>query len=131
VRGVLAATLIGLKYLRKDGRVINIGSVAGERAAFPGIACYAATKGAVKMFTQALSRELGDLGITVNNIQPGPIDTDMNPADSDWASMMKSATALGRYGSAADVAALAAFVAGPDASFITGANLSVDGGISA
>jgi 3-oxoacyl-[acyl-carrier protein] reductase len=131
VRGVLATTLIGLKYLRKDGRVINIGSVAGERAAFPGVACYAATKGAVKMFTQALSRELGDLGITVNNIQPGPIDTDMNPADSDWASMMKSATALGRYGSAADVAALAAFVAGPDASFITGANLSVDGGISA
>ena len=83
------------------------------------------------MFTQGLSREVGNRGITVNNIQPGPIDTDLNPAAGEWAAPQKAATALNRYGSVDDVAALVAFVAGPEASFITGANLTVDGGTNA
>jgi NAD(P)-dependent dehydrogenase (short-subunit alcohol dehydrogenase family) len=100
----------------------------------PGLAPYSATKGAVKMFTQGLSREVGTRGITVNNIQPGPIDTDLNPAAGDWAAPQKANTALGRYGSVDEVAALVAFVAfvaGPESSYITGANLTVDGGTNA
>ena len=83
------------------------------------------------MFTQGLAREVGDRGITVNNVQPGPIDTDLNPAASEWATPQIELTALKRYGHVDDVAALVAFVAGPDASYITGANLTVDGGTNA
>jgi len=83
------------------------------------------------MFTQALSREVGSRGITVNNIQPGPIETDLNPAAGDWAVPQKAATALDRYGSVDEVAALVAFVAGPESSYITGSNLTVDGGMLA
>jgi 3-oxoacyl-[acyl-carrier protein] reductase len=83
------------------------------------------------MFAQGLSREVGNRGITVNNIQPGPIDTELNPAAGEWAAPQKAATALNRYGSVNDVAALVAFVAGPEASYITGANLTVDGGTNA
>jgi len=97
----------------------------------PGLVPYSATKGAVKMFSQGLSREVGSRGITVNNIQPGPIDTDLNPAAGDWAVPQKAATALNRYGKVEEVAALVAFVAGPEASYITGANLTVDGGTNA
>jgi 3-oxoacyl-[acyl-carrier protein] reductase len=83
------------------------------------------------MFTQGLSREVGDRGITVNNVQPGPIDTDLNPAAGDWAVPQKAVTALNRYGSVQEVAALVAFIASPEASYITGANLTVDGGTNA
>src|SRR6266436_3787348 len=85
VRGVFVATQAALKHMNEGGRIIMIGSAVGERAAAPGLVPYAATKGAVKMFTQALSREVGSRGITVNNIQPGPIGTDLNPASGDWA----------------------------------------------
>ena len=97
----------------------------------PGMVPYSATKGAVKMFTQALARELGSRGITVNNVQPGPIDTELNPASGDWAVPQKAATALNRYGHVDEVAALVAFVAGPESSYITGSNLTVDGGMNA
>jgi 3-oxoacyl-[acyl-carrier protein] reductase len=97
----------------------------------PGLVPYSATKGAIRMFTQGLSREVGERGITVNNVQPGPIDTDLNPAAGEWAVPQKANTALNRYGSVDDVAALVAFVAGPEASYITGANLTVDGGTNA
>jgi 3-oxoacyl-[acyl-carrier protein] reductase len=83
------------------------------------------------MFTQGLSREVGDRGITVNNVQPGPIDTDLNPAAGDWAVPQKAPTALNRYGKVEEVAALVAFIASPEASYITGANLTVDGGTNA
>ena len=131
VRGTMVATHAALKHMKNDGRIIMIGSCVGERVMTPGLVPYSATKGAVKMFTQGLSREVGSRGITVNNIQPGPIDTDLNPAAGDWAVPQKAATALGRYGHVDDVAALVAFVAGPEASYITGANLTVDGGTNA
>jgi 3-oxoacyl-[acyl-carrier protein] reductase len=131
VRGVMVATQAALKHMKSGGRIIMIGSCVGERMMTPGLVPYSATKGAVKMFTQGLSREVGKRGITVNNIQPGPIDTDLNPAAGDWAAPQKAATALDRYGKADEVAALVAFVAGPEASYITGANLTVDGGTNA
>jgi 3-oxoacyl-[acyl-carrier protein] reductase len=131
LRGTLVATQAALKHMKSGGRIIMIGSCVGERNMTPGLVPYSATKGAVKMFTQGLSREVGARGITVNNIQPGPIDTDLNPAGGDWAAPQKAATALDRYGSVDEVAALVAFVAGPEASYITGANLTVDGGTNA
>jgi 3-oxoacyl-[acyl-carrier protein] reductase len=131
VRGTLAATQAALRYMQSGGRIIMIGSSVGERVVVPGLVAYSATKGAVKMFTQALSREVGSRGITVNNVQPGPIDTDLNPAAGEWAVPQKAATALDRYGHVEEVAALVAFVAGPDSSYITGANLTVDGGTNA
>jgi len=131
VRGVFVATQAALKHMKSGGSVIMIGSAVGERVAAPGLVPYAGTKGAVKMFTQALAREIGSRGITVNNVQPGPIDTELNPASSDWAVPQKAATALDRYGRADEVAAMVAFVAGPESSYITGANLTVDGGMNA
>src|SRR5277367_6279888 len=131
LRGVFIATQAALKHLSKGGRIITIGSCVGERMMTPGLVAYAATKGAVKMFTQGLAREVADRGITVNNIQPGPIDTDLNPASSEWATPQIANTALKRYGRVEDVAALVAFVASPQASYITGANLTVDGGTNA
>src|SRR5437763_3815341 len=131
IRGVFVATQAALKHMGDGGRIIMIGSSVGERNNMPGLTPYSATKGAVKMFTQGLSREVGSRGITVNNIQPGPIDTDLNPAVGDWAVPQKANTALDRYGHVDEVAALVAFVAGPEASYITGANLTVDGGTNA
>jgi 3-oxoacyl-[acyl-carrier protein] reductase len=131
VRGVFVATQAALKHMKEGGRIIMIGSAVGERAVAPGLVPYAATKGAVKMFTQALSREVGSRGITLNNVQPGPIDTDLNPASGDWAVPQKAATALDRYGRVDEIAAMVAFVAGSESSYITGANLTVDGGMNA
>jgi len=128
IRGVFVTTQAALKHMNEGGRIINIGSCVGERMMTPGLVPYSATKGAVKMFTQGLSREVGSRGITVNNIQPGPIDTDLNPAAGDWAAPQKSATALDRYGRVDEVVA---FVASPESSYITGANLTVDGGTNA
>src|SRR2546428_7097904 len=131
IRGVFIATHAALKHMRSGGRIIMIGSSVGERVLVPGLVPYSATKGAVKIFTQSLSRELGSRGITVNNVQPGPIDTDLNPAAGDWAGPQKAATALRRYGHVDEIAAVAAFVAGPEASYIHGANLTVVGGMNA
>jgi 3-oxoacyl-[acyl-carrier protein] reductase len=131
VRGMFVATQAALKHMKSGSRIISIGSAVGERALTPGLVPYSATKGAVKMFTQGLSREVASRGITVNNVQPGPIDTDTNPATGEWAVPQKAFTALGRYGHVDEVAALVAFVAGPESSYITGANLNVDGGMIA
>ncbi len=131
-RGLMVATQAGLKHMNDGGRLIMIGSCVGERNFTPGLVAYAATKGAVKMFTQGLAREVGSRGITVNNVQPGPIDTDLNPASyEDWAAPQIANTALKRYGTVDEVAALVAFVASPEAAYITGANLTVDGGTNA
>jgi 3-oxoacyl-[acyl-carrier protein] reductase len=131
VRGTLATTQAALKHIKSGGRIITIGSCVGERMMTPGLVAYSATKGAVKMFTQGLSREVGGRGITVNNVQPGPIDTDLNPAAGDWAEPQIAATALKRYGTVDEVATLVSFLASPEAAYITGANLTVDGGTNA
>ena len=131
IRGVFVTTQAALRHMNDGGRIIMIGSAVGERVQTPGLVPYSATKGAVKIFTQGLSREVGSRGITVNNVQPGPIDTDLNPAAGDWAVPQKAATALGRYGHVDDIASMVAFVASPEASYITGANLTVDGGMNA
>ena len=131
IRGAFVATQAALKHMKDGGRIIMIGSCVGERMMTPGLVPYSATKGAVKMFSQGLSREVGNRGITVNNIQPGPIDTELNPAAGEWAVPQKAATALNRYGSVDEVAALVAFVAGPESSYMTGSNLTVDGGMNA
>jgi 3-oxoacyl-[acyl-carrier protein] reductase len=130
-RAVMVATQAALKHMNNNGRIVMIGSCVGERNLTPGLTAYAATKGAVKMFSQSLAREVGSRGITVNNVQPGPIDTDLNPAAGDWAAPQKAVTALNRYGTVDEVAALVSFVAGPESSYITGANLTVDGGTNA
>jgi 3-oxoacyl-[acyl-carrier protein] reductase len=130
-RGVMIATQAALKHMKDGGRIISIGSCVGERTMTPGLAAYSATKAAVKLFTQGLSREVGSRGITVNNVQPGPIDTDLNPATGDWATPQIANTALKRYGHVEDIAAMVAFVAGPEASYITGASMTVDGGTNA
>ncbi|HEX3375584.1 MAG TPA: SDR family oxidoreductase, partial [Candidatus Acidoferrales bacterium] len=131
IRGVFLTTQAALKHMKDGGRIIMIGSCIGERFMTPRLVPYSATKGAVKMFSQGLSRELGTRGITVNNIQPGPIETDLNPVTGTSFSIQKAATALDRYGNVDEVAALVAFVAGPESSYITGANLTVDGGTNA
>jgi 3-oxoacyl-[acyl-carrier protein] reductase len=131
LRGAFVATQDALKHMNEGGRIILIGSCVGEPMMTPGLVAYAANPCAIKMFAQGLAREVGDRGITVNNIQPGPIDTDLNPASGDWAVPQKALTALNRYGGVDDVAALVAFVAGPEASYITGASLTVDGGTNA
>jgi 3-oxoacyl-[acyl-carrier protein] reductase len=131
LRGALIATQAALRHMNDGGRIIMIGSCVGERMMTPGLVAYAATKGAIKMFTQGLSREVGGRGITVNNIQPGPIDTELNPASGDWATPQKAMTALNRYGHVEEVAAMVVFVAGPEAAYITGANMTVDGGTNA
>ena len=131
VRGVFVATQAALKHMTEGGRIIMIGSAVGERAVAPGLVPYAATKGAVKMFTQALSREVGSRGITVNNIQPGPVDTDMNPATGGFADTLRGLMALPRYGSGDEIAAMVSYLVGPEASYVTGASLTIDGGFTA
>ena len=131
IRGTFAATQAALRHMKSGGRIIMIGSCVGERMLTPGLVAYSATKGALKMFTQGLSREVGKRGITVNNVQPGPIDTDLNPAVGEWEVPQKAVTALDRYGTVEEVAALVAFVASPESSYITGTNLTVDGGTNA
>jgi 3-oxoacyl-[acyl-carrier protein] reductase len=131
VGGVAAAVRAAAPVMGEGGRIISIGSIAGETSPWPGIADYSATKGAVAAYTRGWARDLGPKGITVNNVQPGPIDTDMNPAkNGEFAELQKAATALGRYGTADEVAAAVAFLAGPGAGYITGTTLNVDGGFS-
>ena len=131
VRGLFYATHEAVKHLRNDGRVINIGSVNSESVPFPGESVYALTKGAVAGFTHGLARDLGPRGITVNNIQPGPINTDLNPASGPAAEMLKGFMAVKRFGKAEEIAGLVSFLAGPEGAFITGAGFKIDGGFCA
>src|SRR6266540_487153 len=141
-KGADAAASVVKAIERAGGKAVAIQADAADADAvrnavertvtfMPGMAPYSATKGAIKMFTQGLARELGARGITVNNVQPGPIDTDLNPASGEWAAGQKAVVPLDRYGHADEVAALVAFVAGPESSYINGANLTVDGGTNA
>jgi 3-oxoacyl-[acyl-carrier protein] reductase len=131
VEAVFVLTNEAVKHLPIGGRIINVSSVLGERAAGAGMSVYNASKFAVSGFTRSWAKDLGNRGILVNAVQPGPIATDMNPEDSDAADWMRSQTALGRYGRPQEIANVIAFLASDDANYITGATLNVDGGWNA
>jgi 3-oxoacyl-[acyl-carrier protein] reductase len=131
VRAAFVATQAAIKHMKEGGRVINVGSCNAERMPFAGGAVYAMSKAALVGLVKGLARDLGPRGITINNIQPGPVATDMNPADSDFAGMLKKQMALPRYSSADEIAAMVAYLAGPEAGFVTGASLTIDGGFTA
>jgi 3-oxoacyl-[acyl-carrier protein] reductase len=131
LRAVFVATQAAVKHMKAGGRVINIGSCNADRMPFAGGAVYAMSKAALVGLVKGLARDLGPRGITVNNVQPGPIDTDLNPADSEFAETLRKLMALPRYGSGDEVAAMVAYLCGPDAGFVTGASLTIDGGFTA
>ena len=132
VRAVFVATQAAVRHMKEGGRVINIGSCNAQRIPFAGGGVYAMSKSALQGLVQGLARDLGPRGITINNVQPGPIDTDMNPAGSEFASMLiKQVMAVPRYGRAEEVAAMVAYLAGPEAGYVTGASLTIDGGFNA
>jgi 3-oxoacyl-[acyl-carrier protein] reductase len=130
IRAPFIASQAAVRHMPAGGRVINIGSNMGERAVFPGFSLYAMSKTALIGLTKALGRELGPRAITVNLVNPGPTNTDANPADGPNADAIRGITALGHYAEPADIAAAVAFLAGPEARYITGATVNVDGGFS-
>jgi 3-oxoacyl-[acyl-carrier protein] reductase len=130
VRSVFVASQAAARQMTEGGRIINIGSINAERA-FAGGAVYAMSKSALVGLTKGMARDLGPRGITVNNLQPGPVDTDMNPATSERAKSRVAMMAVGRYGQAEEIASFVAYLASPEAGYITGASLNIDGGFGA
>ncbi|GAB3264082.1 3-oxoacyl-ACP reductase FabG [Kineococcus gypseus] len=130
VRGVFAAIQAASAHLREGGRIITIGSVNAQRVPVAGLGVYAMTKAAVAGLGRGLARELGPRGITVNTIAPGPTATDMNPDAGDFADAMRAMLPLGHYASPADIASAVAYLASPEARFITGTTWHVDGGFA-
>ena len=131
VRSPIVASKAALAHLGKGGRIITIGSYFADRVPAPVLGVYAASKSALIAFNKALARELGPKDITVNLVQPGSIDTDMNPAHGPTAETLKQFMALGRYGAPDDIANAVAFLASEKAKYITGSALTVDGGANA
>lgn len=131
LRAVFVATQAAVRHMKTGGRIINIGSCNADRMPFAGGAVYAMSKAALTGLVKGLARDLGPRGITINNVQPGPTDTDMNPAEGDFAEMLRKVMALPRYGSVDEIAAMVAYLAGPEAGFVTGASLAIDGGFTA
>lgn len=131
VGGVVTAVRTAVNLISDGGRIISLGTTGADHVPFPGAADYVATKAAIAAYSRGWARDLGSRNITVNVIQPGAINTEMNPQTSDHAPFLAGLAALGRYGQPEDIAAAVAFLAGPDASYITGATLNVDGGQSA
>ncbi|MBA3237006.1 MAG: SDR family oxidoreductase [Parachlamydiaceae bacterium] len=131
VGGVFTATRAAIPFMKEGGRIIIIGSINGERLTASGGADYAATKAALVGYTHGWARDLGSKNITVNLVQPGPIDTDMNPDNTEYAENVKKSVALGRYGKPEEIASAVAFLASQEASYITGTTLTVDGGFLA
>ncbi|MGC3990294.1 MAG: 3-oxoacyl-ACP reductase family protein [Chthoniobacteraceae bacterium] len=131
VRSVFVACQAAARHLKEGGRIINIGSCNADRMPFQGGSIYSMSKAALVGFTKGLARDLGPRGITVNNIQPGPVNTDMNPADGPAAEMLKGLMALPRYGTVEEIAALVAHLASPEAAYTTGASFTIDGGFTA
>ncbi len=130
IKGIFVATQEAIRHMGEGGRIVMLGSVASEFT-YVGFSVYALTKGAIASFTRGLARDLGHRGITVNTIQPGAIDTDMNPADGDFAEEAIKAIALGRYGQGDEVAGMVSYLASSEAAYVTGASLKIDGGFTA
>ena len=128
VRGPIVASKAALPHLGKGGRIITIGSFFADRVPSPALGVYAASKSALVAFTKGLARELGPKEVTVNLVQPGSIDTDMNPAHGPFGDTLRQLTASGRYGAVEDIANAVAFLASARAQYITGSALTVDGG---
>jgi len=131
VRAVFVAAQEAARHMTDGGRIINIGSVNADRMPFAGGGVYAMTKAAVAGLTRGLARDLGPRGITVNNVQPGPVETDLNPADGPFAETLKGFMAIKRYGQGDEIAGMVAYLASPEAAFVTGASLTIDGGFAA
>jgi cyclic-di-GMP-binding biofilm dispersal mediator protein len=131
VRSPYHAAVEAARKMPDGGRIIVIGSVNGDRVPFPGMAAYSLSKSAVQGLVRGLARDLGPRGITVNNVQPGPVDTDMNPADGPMKDAMHSVMAIKRHGRPEEIAGLVAYLAGPEAGYITGAQHTIDGGFGA
>lgn len=131
LRAVFVATQAAARHMRSGGRIINIGSCNAERMPFAGGGVYAMSKSALVGLVKGLARDLGQRGITINNVQPGPVDTEMNPAAGEFADSLRKLMAVPRYAAAEEIAAMVAYLAGPDASFVTGASLTIDGGFTA
>ncbi|SCG61653.1 SDR family NAD(P)-dependent oxidoreductase [Micromonospora inositola] len=130
VRAPYVAAQAAARHMTDGGRIINIGSNVARRAPFPGLALYSMSKTALVGLTKGLGRELGPRGITVNLVNPGPTDTDANPADGPNAAAISGLTALGRYAAPAEIAAMVCHLAGPDSGYVTGATIDVDGGFA-
>lgn len=131
VRAVFVSTQAAIRHMKEGGRIINVGSCNAERVPFPGAAIYAMSKAALVGLVKGLARDLGPRGITINNVQPGPVDTDMNPAQGEFAETLKALMAVPRYASGDEIAAMVAYLASSEAGFVTGASLTIDGGFTA
>jgi len=131
VRSVFVAIQEAAQHMGEGGRIITIGSTNAERMPFAGGGVYAMSKAAIVGLTKGLARDLGPRGITINNVQPGPVDTDMNPESGEFATTLKGLMALTRYGRTEEIASFVAYLAGPEAGYITGASLTIDGGFAA
>ena len=131
VRAIFVATQAAIRHMGEGGRIVNIGSCNADRMPFAGGAAYAMSKSALHGLVKGLARDLGPRGITINTVQPGPVDTDMNPAEGEFAEMLKKLMALPRYATPDEIAAMVAYLVGPEAGFVTGASLTIDGGFTA
>lgn len=131
VRAVFVATQAAAKHMGEGGRVITIGSTNAERMPWPGGSAYSMSKSALTGLTRGLARDLGPRGITVNNVQPGPVDTDMNPASGPMATAMHDLMALDRHAHPDEIAGMVAYLASPEAAMVTGASINIDGGFAA